>query len=92
MCLKFLKAFNPYYAYNLLVNQPGGFVLLGAVFLCSTGAEALYSDLGHCGRGNIPRELDVCEGDAHPQLFGARCFCDLAHEREFDGREPPFMG
>lgn len=48
-----LKAFNPYYAYNLLVNYPGGFWLLGAVFLCTTGAEALYSDLGHCGKGNI---------------------------------------
>lgn len=48
-----LKAFSPYYAYNLLVNYPGGFWLLGAVFLCTTGAEALYSDLGHCGRSNI---------------------------------------
>jgi len=47
------KAFNPYYAYNLLANYPEGFWLLGAVFLCTTGAEALYSDLGHCGRGNI---------------------------------------
>jgi KUP system potassium uptake protein len=48
-----LRAFNPYYAYDLLVNYPGGFWLLGAVFLCTTGAEALYSDLGHCGKGNI---------------------------------------
>ena len=48
-----MKAFNPYYAYDLLVNYPGGFWLLGAVFLCTTGAEALYSDLGHCGKGNI---------------------------------------
>jgi KUP system potassium uptake protein len=48
-----LQAFNPYYAYDLLVNYPGGFWLLGAVFLCTTGAEALYSDLGHCGKGNI---------------------------------------
>ncbi|MBT2559109.1 KUP/HAK/KT family potassium transporter [Hymenobacter sp. ISL-91] len=48
-----MKAFNPYYAYNLLINYPGGFWLLGAVFLCTTGAEALYSDLGHCGKGNI---------------------------------------
>lgn len=48
-----LKAVNPYYAYDLLVNNPGGFWILGAVFLCTTGAEALYSDLGHCGRGNI---------------------------------------
>jgi KUP system potassium uptake protein len=47
------KAINPYYAYNMLVNYPSGFWLLGAVFLCTTGAEALYSDLGHCGRPNI---------------------------------------
>src|SRR5688572_24245544 len=48
-----LKALNPYYAYHLLVLYPGGFWLLGAVFLCTTGAEALYSDLGHCGREHI---------------------------------------
>jgi KUP system potassium uptake protein len=47
------KALNPYYAIDLLVNYPKGFWILGAVFLCTTGAEALYSDLGHCGRGNI---------------------------------------
>lgn len=44
---------NPYYAYELLVEYPGGFWLLGSVFLCTTGAEALYSDMGHCGRKNI---------------------------------------
>jgi KUP system potassium uptake protein len=48
-----LKAFNPIYGIKLLVNYPGGFLLLGAVFLCTTGAEALYSDLGHCGLHNI---------------------------------------
>jgi len=48
-----LNAFNPYYAYNLVVNVKGGFWVLGAVFLCTTGAEALYSDLGHCGKNNI---------------------------------------
>lgn len=48
-----LKAFNPYYAIKLLTIYPSGFWILGAVFLCTTGAEALYSDLGHCGRGNI---------------------------------------
>ncbi len=48
-----LKAFNPYYAIALLTQYPSGFWILGAVFLCTTGAEALYSDLGHCGRGNI---------------------------------------
>lgn len=48
-----LKAFNPLEAIHLLVNYPGWFLVLGAVFLCTTGAEALYSDLGHCGRMNI---------------------------------------
>ncbi len=48
-----LKAFNPYYAINLLWNHPGSILLLGAIFLCTTGAEALYADLGHCGIKNI---------------------------------------
>jgi KUP system potassium uptake protein len=48
-----LRCLDPSYAFNLLVKYPGGFWLLGAVFLCTTGAEALYSDLGHCGRQNI---------------------------------------
>ena len=47
------KAFNPYYGIKLLVTYPKGFYLLGGVFLCTTGAEALYSDLGHCGKWNI---------------------------------------
>lgn len=48
-----IKALNPYYAYLVLSTNPNAFVILGAVFLCTTGAEALYSDLGHCGRQNI---------------------------------------
>lgn len=48
-----LNAFNPYYAVHLLFNHPAWFLILGAVFLCTTGAEALYSDLGHCGKRNI---------------------------------------
>lgn len=48
-----LKALNPYYAYHLLSIHPEGFYVLGFVFLCTTGAEALYSDMGHCGRKNI---------------------------------------
>jgi KUP system potassium uptake protein len=48
-----LKCLSPHYAFELLTKYPKGFWLLGAVFLCTTGAEALYSDLGHCGRGNI---------------------------------------
>ena len=48
-----LKAINPYYAFNLLSEYPKGFWILGAVFLCTTGGEALYSDLGHCGKKNV---------------------------------------
>lgn len=54
------KAVNPYYAYNIIVstidiskNEFGALYIIAAVFLCTTGAEALYSDLGHCGRANI---------------------------------------
>jgi len=48
-----IKAFNPYYGIKLLITYPQGFYILGGVFLCTTGAEALYSDLGHCGKWNI---------------------------------------
>lgn len=51
--LTIFKALSPHYAINFLATYPEGFWLLGAVFLCTTGAEALYSDLGHCGRNNI---------------------------------------
>ncbi len=48
-----LEALNPYWAFNLIANFKGGIWLLGGVFLCTTGAEALYSDLGHCGKSNV---------------------------------------
>ncbi|MCE5346297.1 MAG: KUP/HAK/KT family potassium transporter [Bacteroidales bacterium] len=48
-----LRALSPVYAIRFLTEYPGGFILLGAVFLCTTGAEAMYSDLGHCGKTNI---------------------------------------
>jgi len=51
--ISILKALNPYYAYDLLANNPMALLILGGVFLCTTGAEALYSDMGHCGRRNI---------------------------------------
>ncbi len=51
--MEVVKAINPYYAYHLLSIHPEGFYVLGFVFLCTTGAEALYSDMGHCGRKNI---------------------------------------
>ncbi|SFC14483.1 KUP system potassium uptake protein [Flexibacter flexilis DSM 6793] len=50
---KILAALNPYYAYQMLTSSNGGFWILGSVFLCTTGAEALYSDMGHCGRDNV---------------------------------------
>src|SRR5436190_669608 len=51
--LSILKAFNPYYGLRLLAIYPGGFYILGGVFLCTTGAESLYSYLVHCGKWNI---------------------------------------
>ncbi|TAE65831.1 MAG: potassium transporter Kup, partial [Bacteroidetes bacterium] len=51
--LPIFKAFSPYYGIKLLITYPEGFWLLGAIFLCTTGAEALYSDLGHAGKQNI---------------------------------------
>jgi KUP system potassium uptake protein len=51
--LHVFRALNPYYGIKLLATYPGGFYILGGVFLCTTGAEALYSDLGHCGKWNI---------------------------------------
>ncbi|WP_149526980.1 MULTISPECIES: KUP/HAK/KT family potassium transporter [Sphingobacterium] len=47
------KSLNPYYAYQLLANYPNAWFIVGAIFLCTTGAEALYSDMGHCGKNNI---------------------------------------
>jgi KUP system potassium uptake protein len=51
--LEVLKAVNPIYAYNILTSHGGAWVIVGAVFLCVTGAEAMYSDLGHVGKTNI---------------------------------------
>ncbi|MDR2956264.1 MAG: KUP/HAK/KT family potassium transporter [Prevotella sp.] len=47
------RAFNPMYAINFLREVPQTMIMLGAIFLCTTGAEALYSDLGHSGLKNI---------------------------------------
>ena len=50
-----LAALNPYYGIKFLFspNNATGLALMGTVFLSTTGAEALYSDMGHVGRGNI---------------------------------------
>jgi len=51
--LNVLRAFNPLYAIRFIIETPQTLIILGAIFLCTTGAEALYSDLGHCGLKNI---------------------------------------
>lgn len=48
-----VRAINPWYAIQLIIEHPNALFIIGAVFLCTTGAEALYSDMGHCGRRNI---------------------------------------
>lgn len=51
--ISIFSAVNPVYAFYFLIEHPMGIFILGAVFLCCTGGEALYSDMGHCGKGNI---------------------------------------
>lgn len=85
-----LQAANPYYAYNMLVNTPGGFWLLGAVFLCTTGAEALYSDLGHCGKGNIRISWTFVKLCLLLNYFGQGAWL-MAHEgQKLNGQNPFF--
>jgi KUP system potassium uptake protein len=84
-----LRAVNPYYAYQLLVNYPGGFWLLGSVFLCTTGAEALYSDLGHCGKGNIRISWTFVKTTLLLNYLGQGAWL-LAHKGEMIGEQNPF--
>ncbi|MBE9463451.1 KUP/HAK/KT family potassium transporter [Dyadobacter subterraneus] len=82
------KAFNPYYGYQLLSNHPGGFWLLGSVFLCTTGAEALYSDLGHCGRGNIRISWIYVKSCLVINYFGQGAWLALHNGELLNGRKP----
>ncbi|MCW3103398.1 MAG: potassium transporter Kup [Bacteroidetes bacterium] len=83
-----LKALNPMYGFDLLVKHPGGFWLLGAVFLCTTGAEALYSDLGHCGRQNIRISWIFVKTTLVLNYFGQGAWL-IAHQGEvLNGRSP----
>jgi KUP system potassium uptake protein len=84
-----LRAINPYYAYQLLVNYPGGFWLLGSVFLCTTGAEALYSDLGHCGKGNIRISWTFVKTTLLLNYLGQGAWL-LAHKGQMIGEQNPF--
>ena len=85
-----LKSLNPVYAYELLARYPGGFWLLGAVFLCTTGAEALYSDLGHCGRKNIRASWAVVKVCLLVNYLGQAAW--LMHQGDplLQGRNPFF--
>lgn len=88
-----LKALSPHYAYNLLAKHPGSLALLGAVFLCTTGAEALYSDLGHCGRKNVRVSWIFVKTALVLNYFGQGAWL-LAHQghklTEFKGGNPFF--
>lgn len=92
------KALNPYYAYDLLFNYSyenpegitmSGFWLLGGVFLCTTGAEALYSDLGHCGRENIRVSWIFVKSMLILSYFGQGAYL-LEHVQEGIGGQNPF--
>ena len=74
------KALSPYYAISFLKNYPDGFWLLGAVFLCTTGAEALYSDLGHCGKGNIRKSWIYVKTCLLIHYFGQGASLLASHE------------
>lgn len=84
-----LNALNPMYGYDLLVKHPGGFWVLGAVFLCTTGAEALYSDLGHCGRQNIRISWMFVKTTLVLNYFGQGAWL-IAHQGELLNGESPF--
>jgi KUP system potassium uptake protein len=85
-----IKAINPYYAIKLLTNYPHGFWLLGAVFLCTTGAEALYSDLGHCGKKNIRTTWFFVKTSLVINYLGQTAWA-LQHTGEFLGDRNPFF-
>jgi KUP system potassium uptake protein len=82
-------ALNPVYAVNLLVKYPGGFWILGAVFLATTGAEALYSDLGHVGKENVRVGWSMVIVCLLLNYFGQGAWL-MQHEGEFLGDQRPF--
>lgn len=84
------KAINPYYAYHVLVTYPNSWFILGAVFLCTTGAEALYSDLGHCGRSNIRISWIFVKSCLLLNYFGQGVWL-LQHQGMLLNNENPFF-
>ncbi|HTI08976.1 MAG TPA: KUP/HAK/KT family potassium transporter [Puia sp.] len=85
-----LKALSPHYGLELLTLHPKGFWLLGAVFLCTTGAEALYSDLGHCGRKNIQATWIFVKTTLVLNYLGQGAWVLLQHKSNLGGVNPFF--
>lgn len=85
-----LKAINPMYAAELLIKYPQGFWILGAVFLCTTGAEAMYSDLGHVGKSNIRVSWSFVKVALLLSYFGQGAWL-LEHEGQYLGDKVPFF-
>ena len=85
-----LKAINPVYAAELLMKYPQGFWILGAVFLCTTGAEAMYSDLGHVGKSNIRVSWTFVKIALLLSYFGQGAWL-LEHEGQYLGDKVPFF-
>ncbi len=81
---------NPIYGLRLLTLHPNGFWLLGAVFLCTTGAEALYSDLGHCGKKNIQVSWIFVKVTLVLNYLGQGAWALLQHKKDLDGINPFF--
>lgn len=84
------KALNPIYGIELLTEHPRGFWLLGAVFLCTTGAEALYSDLGHCGRKNIQVSWIFVKATLVLNYLGQGAWALMQHKQTLNGINPFF--
>ncbi len=90
LCPSILKALNPKYAIDLLANYPQGFWLLGGVFLATTGAEALYSDLGHCGKKNIRITWGFVKTCLIVNYLGQAVWLLNQGSTHLDGRKPFF--
>jgi KUP system potassium uptake protein len=85
-----LKGLNPWYGIRLLTLHPNGFWLLGAIFLCTTGAEALYSDMGHCGRRNIRISWIFVKTTLVLNYLGQGAWVLLQHKNDLGGINPFF--
>ncbi len=85
-----LAALNPIYGLRLLTEHPRGFWLLGSIFLCTTGAEALYSDLGHTGRKNIYVSWTFVKIALGLNYLGQGSWAMLQHQSDLGGINPFF--